>query len=897
MRNTRFRRAPMILLAAFLPLALAACGGGGGGGPDTATLSGTVLRDAAPKVAAPDASRTAARVAADLPLAVVAVEAPGNVVRASQALGTESAVTLAGLIEGRDYLIQIRLTDAAGPVLAVLEIAGRVTFNVPAGTGALSLGDIDIDLTTGRASASAAGLAAALPAAAGVPAAFADADADGIADAAALADSDADGIPDGWVIHYFGLVPDPAFDPDADVNGNGLTNLQEFQAGNDPLNPDTDGDGMPNTFEVANGLDPLDPADALVDLNGNGLTNLQEFLAGNDPRNPDTDGDGLPNVWEVEFGLDPLDPADALADANGDGISNLDDFLAGNDPTNPDTDGDGIPNLWEVEFGLDPLDPADALVDLNGNGLTNLQEFQAGNDPRNPDTDGDGMPNTFEVANGLDPLDPADALVDLNGNGLTNLEEFLAGNDPRNPDTDGDGMPNTFEVANGLDPLDPSDAGVDLNSNGLTNLQEFLAGNDPRDPDTDKDGVLNVNDAFPLQFVAWADTDGDGRPDFFNPAATTEQIAASGLVLDPDADGDGVTNDADSFPLDNTRFAEFTPGTLTPAESTFSAAVAINGAGEIVGFSDDPVAQTVHATRWQLGSTGRQLLGALAVGASSAAYDTNGFGRIAGESGDGLGGFFAVVWNDATAAAVLLPGLALDAWSAGYGINDADVVVGEAEDAGGVDRAVAWKWDAGTTTGSEAVELGCLTVEGPCSAFYVADGGLVVGESMGADGFVHAVAWKVDVNGAKTAGPVDLGLVALGTGSAAYGVNDAGLVAGEVTDGEGTLRPATWTVDPETAVMTAGPTLLGDTPGAAWAVSHSGRLAGVATGALALGEDASVVWDDNFTDPTFLEPVQASGISRAYGLNLDGAVVGTFLDEGGASQAFVATQVQGSVGP
>ena len=845
MRNTRLRRAPMILLVAFLPLALAACGGGGGGGPDTATLSGTVLRDAAPKVAAPDASRAAARVAAGLPLALVAVEAPGNVVRASQVLGTESAVTLAGLIEGRDYLIQIRLNDAAGPVLAVLEIAGRVTFNVPADTGTLSLGDIDIDLTKGQASGSAAGLAAALPAALGVPAAFADADADGIADAAVLTDSDGDTIPDGWVIHFFGLIPDPAFDPEADLNSSGLTNLGEFLAGNDPLNPDTDGDGMPNVFEVANGLDPLDPADALVDLNGNGLNNLGEFLAGNDPRNPDTDGDGIPNVFEVANGLDPLDPADAAADANG-------------------------------------------------NGLTNLEEFLAGNDPNDPDTDGDGMPNVFEVANGLDPLDPADALVDLNGNGLNNLGEFLAGNDPRNPDTDGDGIPNVFEAANGLDPLDPSDAGQDLNANGLTNLQEFLAGNDPRDPDTDKDGVLNVNDAFPLLFVASVDTDGDGRPDFFNPAATQEQIAASGLVLDPDADGDGVVNGEDSFPIDNTRFAEFSPGGLNAPEGSFSAAVEINAAGEIVGFSDDATL-TVNATMWVLGSTGRTLLPALVVGVASAAYGNNDFGLVVGESDDGLGNFVAVVWSQG-AAPVSLAGLG-GAWSAAYGVNAADVAVGEAEDAGGVDRAVAWKWDIVTSTGSAAVELGCLTLEGPCSAYFVADGGLVVGESMGSDGFVHAVAWKVDANANRTAGPVDLGLVALGTGSAAYGVNDAGLVAGEVVDSLGTIRPVTWMVNPETAVVASGPTLLGDVAGSAWAVNHNGRVGGVAQGALVLGEDASVVWDDNFTDPTFFEPVQTSGISRAYGLNLDGAVVGTFENTSGGTQAFVATQVQGSVGP
>jgi hypothetical protein len=46
---------------------------------------------------------------------------------------------------------------------------------------------------------------------------------------------------------------------------------------------DTDGDGIADWWEDEHGLDKQNPNDALVDLNGNGLNNLQEFLAGNDP--------------------------------------------------------------------------------------------------------------------------------------------------------------------------------------------------------------------------------------------------------------------------------------------------------------------------------------------------------------------------------------------------------------------------------------------------------------------------------------------------------------------------------------------------------------------------------------------------------------------------------------
>ena len=48
--------------------------------------------------------------------------------------------------------------------------------------------------------------------------------------------------------------------------------------------------------------------------------------------------------------------------------------------------------------------------------------------------------------------------------------------------------------------------------------------------------------------IAFVDTDRDGKPDFFLPNATPEQIAASGLTLDDDIDGDGIKDDTDLLP-------------------------------------------------------------------------------------------------------------------------------------------------------------------------------------------------------------------------------------------------------------------------------------------------------------------------------------------------------------
>ncbi len=49
-------------------------------------------------------------------------------------------------------------------------------------------------------------------------------------------------------------------------------------------NPDDkDNDGMPDQWETEHGLDPNDPTDAAKDCNGNGLTNLQEYQMGLEP--------------------------------------------------------------------------------------------------------------------------------------------------------------------------------------------------------------------------------------------------------------------------------------------------------------------------------------------------------------------------------------------------------------------------------------------------------------------------------------------------------------------------------------------------------------------------------------------------------------------------------------
>lgn len=271
-------------------------------------------------------------------------------------------------------------------------------------------------------------------------------------------DVDGDGIPQCAEVDA-GLDPTDPLDATGDRDGDGLTNLQEYQRGTGINDVDTDDDGMPDGVEVAYGLDPK-VADADGDLDGDGLPNLVEFVRGFNPADPsdgaaDYDGDGLSNADEYRRGTD-WRQGDTDADGMGDGLEVAHGLNPLLDDAALDLDGDGIPNKYELDHGLKPEFAGDAAQDADNDGLNNLAEYRAHTDPRLADTDGDGVSDGVEVANRMNPL-----VNDVNG------------------DIDGDGLPNGWELAHGLDPNNPADALADPDGDGMSILAEYRGGSDP----------------------------------------------------------------------------------------------------------------------------------------------------------------------------------------------------------------------------------------------------------------------------------------------------------------------------------------------------------------------------------------------------------------------------------
>ncbi len=359
----------------------------------------------------------------------------------------------------------------------------------------------------------------------------------------------------------------------------------------DPTNPDSDQDGMPDGWEIMHRrwigdaytggnewtLDPRDPSDANEDADGDGLSNLCEFQWENlrtsviksglpshgedaesakswvptDPNSVDSDMDSLPDGWEARYscywpaensGINPMNGSDPLNNPDGDGFDANNDgvldqsesfvnwleYHIKSETLQSSSTDSGLPypdnystqlthESWSGLVGGAFGDFIGAIYESVSHGIPN--EDIGSSNPLDSDSDSDGMPDGWEVFHArwdlfdqdwtLNPVNEGDGLGDTDMDGMSNWEEYNS-IDGLISETDGTISSPQFYLTDAAGilletPWIGAESPLSFGS-FITDEQALVTGRsgDPNNPDSDGDGLL---DGVELIFTSWNSTD------------------------------------------------------------------------------------------------------------------------------------------------------------------------------------------------------------------------------------------------------------------------------------------------------------------------------------------------------------------------------------------------------
>ena len=447
-----------------------------------------------------------------------------------------------------------------------------------------------------------------------------DLDSDGIGD---NSDTDIDG--DGTLndIDVFPYDRNEWLDTDSDGTGNNADS-------------DDDNDSMPDDFENSHeGLNPL-VHDANEDLDGDGISNLEEFLAGSNPNDKKLiaySANHLGSIYEIELysgqikriaDINPngfFTPAGAaisplgilyIADSYSDNLHSInlatgDIELAASLSVDIERIGMSFDNegtLWMTTensrlysvntsngvmslrsaHGVKNIDSltwnGNTLVGVASNGQNELFSIKRSNSPAtligdliNVDLNGkSGL--TFQANASLWGIEQNGNIFSIDPvSGIAKIEStydssrYYFSSLAMAFDTDNDGMPDGWEDAYSLNKLDSNDAQSNHDTDNFSNLEEYLSGTNPTVSDTDYDGVMDHSDTFPTNGSEWIDSDGD----------------SIGNNSDLDDDNDLFVDTIDPFPTDPTKpqWIKQTLLTIPGLSSNSSFSISSDGLGDI----------------------------------------------------------------------------------------------------------------------------------------------------------------------------------------------------------------------------------------------------------------------------------------------------------------------------